>query len=150
MKSKSSVWKVIAIIEAIIIFIFIALIVFFFPGNGPKDKKKMIIVKPQYSVVLSTITSDEAARMFFEGCAKEDWEAVQKLYPIKLDDDFKEYLGGIQIISIGKAYKSSLHPLYHGVFIPYEIKFKTGDTKKWNLAIRNDNKYRVWQVDGGI
>jgi hypothetical protein len=150
MADKATKWKVIAIIEAIIIVFFIALIVFFFIGNGPKDKKKMIIVKPQYSEVLSTITCDAAARMFFEACAKEDWETVQKLYPIQIDDDFKDYLGGLQIINLGKSYKSKLFFFYPGRFIHYEIKLTNGEIKKWRLAIRNDNKFRVWRVDGGI
>jgi hypothetical protein len=147
MKSTSSIWKVVAIIESVIIIVFI---IFYFTGNGQKNNNEEKFLKPQKSELLSKITSDEAAKMFFEGCAKEDWEVVQKLYPVKLDSVFKDYMGGIQIISIGKAYKSKIYPGYRGVFIPYEIKFKTGDIKKWNLSIRNDNEYKVWQVDGGI
>ncbi len=59
----------------------------------------------------------------------------------------KNYLGGIEIISIGEPFKSGN---YGGWFIPYEIKLKSGYIKKHNLAIRNDNRAKRWQVDGGI
>jgi len=33
---------------------------------------------------------------------------------------------------------------------PYEIKFKSGKSKKFNLAVRNDNPAKRWMVDGGF
>jgi type II secretory pathway pseudopilin PulG len=91
---------------------------------------------------------EEAARAFFQACADENWEEVLKFYPVSsLNQDFKDYLGGLQIISIGKPFKSGR---YGGWFVPYEIKLKSGDTKKFNLAIRNDNPAKRWMVDGGI
>ena len=45
----------------------------------------------------------------------------------------KQYLGGIEIISIGEPFKSFG---YRGRFVPYEIKLK--------------NPAKRWIVDGGI
>ena len=84
--------------------------------------------------------------MFFEGCENQDWEKVKKLYN-PISDAVKEVYGGAKIIRIGKAFKSGSYP---GVFVPYEVKLKSGEIKKFNMAVRNDNKEKVWQVDGGI
>jgi hypothetical protein len=34
--------------------------------------------------------------------------------------------------------------------VPYEVKLPDGTIKKHNIALRNDNKNRVWIVDGGL
>ena len=91
---------------------------------------------------------EEAARAFFQACADEDWDETLKLYPVSaMSQQMKTWLGGLQIISIGKPFKSGRYP---GWFVPYEIKFKSGKSKKFNLAIRNDNSAKRWQVDGGL
>ncbi len=94
----------------------------------------------------SSMTAEEAARTFFEACAKEDWgEAGKFMSPV--NQRLKEYLGGLQIVSLGKAFTSQRYP---GRFVPYEIKLKDGAIKKHNLAVRKDNPAHRWQVDGGI
>jgi len=94
----------------------------------------------------ASMTPDEAARAFFEACAKEDWNEVEKFYS-PVTQQLKDYLGGIEIVSLGKAFSSKS---YGGQFVPYEIKFKGGEVKKHNLAVRKDNPAHRWQVDGGI
>ena len=59
----------------------------------------------------------------------------------------KDYLGGLEIVSLGKPFTSQAYP---GQFVPYEIKLKDGTVKKHNLAVRKDNPAGRWQVDGGI
>jgi len=59
----------------------------------------------------------------------------------------KDIFGGLEIISIGEPFKSGKYP---GWFVPYEIEFKSGGVKKFNLAVRNDNAAKRWQVDGGF
>jgi len=94
------------------------------------------------------MSPEETARAFFQACAKEDWDEVLKFWPMSaVDDQIKRYLGGLEIISIGTSFKSGLYP---GWFVPYEIKFKNGETKKFNLAVRNDNPAKRYVVDGGI
>jgi hypothetical protein len=94
----------------------------------------------------TAMTAEQAARAFFEACAKEDWnEAGKFMSPVS--KSVKDYLGGLQIVSLGQAFTSKS---YGGRFVPYEIKFKSGKVQKHNLAVRNDNPAHRWQVDGGI
>ena len=91
---------------------------------------------------------DEVARAFFQAMADEDWDEVLKFWCISdIKDDMKRGWGGLEIISIGTPFKSGT---YSGWFVPYEIKFKSGHTKKMNLAVRNDNPARRYVVDGGF
>ena len=48
------------------------------------------------------MTAEEAARAFFEACAKEDWnEAGKFMSPV--NDELKEYLGGLEIRQPGQS-----------------------------------------------
>jgi len=90
----------------------------------------------------------ETAQAFFEACADENWDEFLKFWSASaVDQRIKDYLGGIEIISIGEPFKSGR---YAGWFVPYEIRFKNGHTKKMNLAVRNDNPANRYVVDGGI
>jgi hypothetical protein len=90
----------------------------------------------------------EAASAFFEACVKEDWSEFLKFYSmLAVDKDTKQYLGGLEIISIGEPFKSGEYP---GWFVPYEIRFKNGRVQKHNLIVRNDNPAKRYVVDGGI
>lgn len=90
----------------------------------------------------------ETAQAFFEACADENWDEFLKFWAASaVDQGIKDYLGGIEIISIGEPFKSGN---YAGWFVPYEIKFKDGQTKQMNLAVRNDNPAKRHVVDGGI
>jgi len=90
----------------------------------------------------------ETTQAFFEACSKEDWVEFLKFWSsTAVDEGLKSYLGGLEIISIGKPFQSKG---YGGWFVPYEIKLKDGSIKKRNLAIRNDNPAKRWVVDGGI
>ena len=90
----------------------------------------------------------ETAQAFFEACADENWDEFLKFWSASaVDQRIKDYLGGVEIISIGEPFKSGRYP---GWFVPYEIKFKNGSIKKMNLAVRNDNPAKRYVVDGGI
>jgi hypothetical protein len=90
----------------------------------------------------------ETAQAFFQACADENWEEFLKFWSASaVDQRIKNYLGGIEIISIGEPFKSGRYP---GWFVPYEIKFKNGSIKEMNLAVRNDNPAKRYVVDGGI
>ena len=96
------------------------------------------------------MTPLEAARAFFEACGKEDWNEVQKFEDFPLRKSFKEDLGGLEILRLGKPFQSKVYAGGKGWFIPYEIKLKDGTIKKHNLAMRNDNQAHRYEVDGGI
>jgi len=94
----------------------------------------------------ASMTAEEAARAFFGACAKQDWtEAAKFVSPVS--DGLKQYLGGLELVNLGKAFTSQSYP---GRYVPYEIKLKSGGVKKLNLAVRKDNPAGRWQVDGGI
>ena len=96
-------------------------------------------------------SAEDAAKLFFTACSKYDWDIVEKLFPSLATagnaKEIKDYIGGLKLISLGKPFKSGL---FGGTFVPYEVKFKSGETKKMNLAVRNDNTEHVWLVDGGF
>jgi hypothetical protein len=94
------------------------------------------------------MTPKEAATMFFTACAEENWDEYLKFKSQShVGQRTKDYLGGIEVISIGEPFQSGG---YGGWFIPYEIKRKNGYVKKHNLALRNDNPSNRWQFDGGL
>lgn len=98
----------------------------------------------------SASTAEEAAKMWWNALSESDWAMVYKLNPSferssNLEAMKLEY-GGLQIISIGSSFKSGR---YAGVYVPYEVKLKSGEAQKYNLALRNDNPQKAWIVDGG-
>jgi len=94
------------------------------------------------------MTPKEAAITFFTACAQENWDEYLKFNSQShVSQRTKDYLGGIEVISIGEPFQSGG---YSGWFVPYEIKLRNGQVRKHNLALRNDNPANRWQVDGGI
>lgn len=94
------------------------------------------------------MTPIEVVRTFFQACADENWgEAIKFLPTTAISEDFKNILGGLEIISLGEPFQSAPYP---GWFIPYEIKLKTGQIRKHTMSIRNDNSAKRFMVDGGL
>jgi hypothetical protein len=90
----------------------------------------------------------DTASYFFDSLAREDWSAVLEVFPVSgVSDEIKQIYGGLQVVSLGQPFQSGLYP---GFFVPYEIRLRNGETKKWNLAVRNDNPAARWVVDGGF
>ena len=98
------------------------------------------------------MTPKEAARTFFEACGKEDWNEVEKFWSRRVDERFKTYLGGLEIVSLGEPFQSKGYVGIEGKgwFIPYEIKLRSGVVRKHNLAMRKDNPAKRYIVDGGL
>jgi hypothetical protein len=95
----------------------------------------------------ASMTSEQAARAFFEACGRQDWTETGKFGGIMANEKMREYLGGIEVVKIGESFTSQGYP---GRFVPYEIKFKDGGVKKFNLALKKDEGTGRWFVDGGI
>jgi hypothetical protein len=94
------------------------------------------------------MSPDEVARAFFQACADRDWKEVLKFWNrSELEEEFKDGLGGLEIISIGEPFQSGQ---FGGWFVPYEVSLKNGMTLKHNLALRNDNRAGRYVVDGGL
>jgi RNA polymerase sigma factor (sigma-70 family) len=122
---------------------------------------------------LTGTTPAEMAQNFFDACSREDWNTVGKFWPQALDERDKKYLGGMEVVSLGKPFKArtsiaallelrpNLRDQFRGmgnqkdfqgpqVYVPYEIRLKDGNVKKWQLAIRCDNPEHRWYFDGGL
>ncbi|MGD0382170.1 MAG: zf-HC2 domain-containing protein [Thermoguttaceae bacterium] len=94
------------------------------------------------------MTPKEAAQAFFKACSKENWDEVSKFWEGPVTKRRKEYLGGLQVITISEPFQSKAY--LHGWFVPYEIKLKNGEVKKNNLDLTNRNPGKRYVVDGGI
>jgi len=80
----------------------------------------------------SSMTAEQAARAFFEACGREDWNEAEK-FMSPLTPDTKKYLGGLELVSLGKSFKD--HG-YGGLFVPYEIKLRA---QGFNIRVSNAN-----------
>ena len=90
----------------------------------------------------------EVAQAFFQACADEDWDEILKFRPSSAVPQWlKDRYGGLEIINIGEPFKSGG---YSGWFVPYEVRLKSGEIRKLNLAIRNDNPAKRYIQDGGL
>jgi outer membrane lipoprotein-sorting protein len=89
----------------------------------------------------ASMTAEQAARAFLEACAHEDWnEAGKFMSPIT--DFVKEYLGGLEIVSLGESFTSKA---YGGRFVPYEIKLQP---LVLNVRVSNANAAKRCVVTG--
>jgi hypothetical protein len=95
----------------------------------------------------AAMSPEQAARAFFEACGAGNWTEVAKFEPIPLNDQIRSYLEGLQVVSLGTPFTSTGN---NAQFVPYEIKFKSGETKKHNLALKKDPRTDRWFVDGGF
>ena len=103
------------------------------------------------SETFKNITSRQVAELFFGGMARNDWKLVGEACDFfrsssEKAKSIKDYYSGLKVIKIGESFKSGLYP---GEFVPYEIRLKSGEIVKHNLAVRNNNPNKTWIVDGG-
>ena len=94
------------------------------------------------------IGAEEAVEKLFK--ALHDWDepmlkAVLRAYPLKRIEakGFK----GCTLVRRGESFRSGS---YVGVFVPCEVQLATGRKIKVKLALRDDNQWHAWTVDGGI
>jgi len=108
---------------------------------------------PGHVKAFTNISSRKAAKKFFTALHDEDWETIEPVWDaLQITDkekleELKSIYGGLEIISIGEAFKSGLFP---GEFVPYKVKLKSGEIAEYNLALRNDNPTKTWEIDGGL
>jgi hypothetical protein len=87
------------------------------------------------------MTAEQAARAFFEACGREDWTEVAR-YRTNITDRLKNVLGGLQILSLGEAFKTKS---YRGQYVPYEIVLRP---KEFHLRMSNTNSAKRFVVTG--
>jgi len=92
------------------------------------------------------MTPQQAAETFFKACAERQWDEVLKFWPMSGTDErferMKEYLGGLEIVSIGEPYQSGKYP---GWYVPYEIKLRP---QEFNLRVANTNSAKRYVITG--
>jgi hypothetical protein len=92
---------------------------------------------------------DAVARSFFDALSAGDKDRVQEFFQIKMNFPDNVYAGfrGLTIVDIGKPTPGLSSRQW---FVPYEIQLTSGETKKFNLNVCNDNPSWRWYVDGGF
>jgi hypothetical protein len=89
----------------------------------------------------AAMTAEQAARAFFEACGRKDWEEAGKFYS-PINEQFKQGIGGLEIISLGEAFTSKNYP---GKFVPYEIKLPP---QEFYMRVANDNPGKRFVMKG--
>ncbi len=119
----------------------------------PTGTEWRVLKDPGYVKAYTNITSKHAAKKFFKALHNEEYDSIAQIWDAfqitdteKLEE-LKSIYGGVEIISIGESFKSGLYP---GEFVPYKIKYKSGKIEEFNLALRNDNPTKTWEIDGGL
>jgi hypothetical protein len=84
--------------------------------------------------------------MFFDALSRQDTDELLAVYPASAAPPWAKRIASLNVVSLGEPFQSGK---YAGWFIPYEITIN-GETKKHNLAIRNDNPAHRWVFDGGF
>jgi hypothetical protein len=95
----------------------------------------------------ASMTAEQAARAYFEALARQDWTEAEKFRMDKVNEQVKQIVASLEVVSIGKAFASAAYDP-DGRFVPYEIKLG-GRTVKHNVALKKDKKTGRWFVDGG-
>ena len=92
----------------------------------------------------------EVARRFLLAAIAGDRDTLELL---GASPRFVEIVAGLEVtevVSLGEPFRTGAYP---GLYVPYVIRTGRGDaasTRRYNLAVRNDNPQRRWVFDGGI
>ncbi len=92
----------------------------------------------------AAMTAEQAARAFFEACAQEDWNEAQKFEMTPINERTKQYLGGLEVVSLGAAFTSKGYDP-NGRFVPYEIKLRA---QELYLRLSNANPAKRFVITG--
>jgi hypothetical protein len=94
----------------------------------------------------AAMTAEQAARAYFDALSRQDWTEAEKFRRSTVDEQTRELVGGLDLISVGEAFTSQGYP---GRLVPYELKLKNGKVIKHSIALKKDTKTGRWFVDGG-
>ena len=98
----------------------------------------------------ASLTPEQAAAKLFEAMENNDWLEVEKFWWGTINDQFRKRWGGLKVIELGESFKSSIYPIYPGVFVPYKLQLANGEIRKHNLALKKDRRSGRWYFDGGL
>jgi len=114
------------------------------PANVQWDKEPQILPDNQKYVAM---TAEQATQAFFKALQNSDWTEAAKFCPFPFNQQIRDAVGGLQIVSLGQPFTSKVN---EAQFVPYSIKLKSGDVQTNNLALKRDPKTGRWFVDGGF
>jgi hypothetical protein len=117
-------------------------------GLPPIPPSATLLTPPQ------STEAGQAARRFLDAVRARDWKAVVEFWPASASQTFdeiftdrtKDLTGGLKIIGIGTPYKEGLSRI---VFVPYEVRFKNGQTQSNSLRLTQASDGR-WIWVGGF
>ncbi|MFB3896970.1 MAG: hypothetical protein ACE14V_11780 [bacterium] len=96
-----------------------------------------------------TTTAKDIATNFIQACAAGNWSKASTychfVYQLQGIDTTWE---GLEIVASGEPLIK--YAGYPGLMIFYEIRLKSGELKKYEFSVRNDNPTKAWTVDGYI
>ena len=107
-------------------------------------------IRAEASSPLIGIEADEAAEIILKAMQTWDMNILNTAMTFYKGDTMKiveERYRGLEVKSIEKAVKSGLYP---GRFVKCKVVLPNGKKETLILALRNDNKAKVWLVDGGL
>lgn len=95
------------------------------------------------------MTPNEVAAAFLDAASKGDWNEMLKLGDADgISQKDKDYLAGLEVISLGEPVKFQVESGPSYWIISYKIKFKNGDIREDKLGLSNDNKAKRYIVLG--
>ena len=97
----------------------------------------------------ASLTAEQAARAYIEALGRQDWTEAEKFRRSAVDDQTKQIVGALEIVSMGESFTSAAYAP-GGRFVPYVIKLKSGEVITNNLALKRDWKTGRWWDDGGF
>lgn len=89
-------------------------------------------------------TVDELARALKEW-NEDELALVLHNYPLSIVTDYG--YKGCKLVRTGTSFKSGK---YSGVFVPCEIEYQDGRKREANLALKNNKRWNIWEIDGGL
>lgn len=114
------------------------------PADAQWQQEPQILTDNQKYAAL---TAEQATRAFFAALRGSDWTEAAKFCPMPLNQQIRAAVAGLEIVSVGQAFTSQGNG---ASFVPYGIKFKSGEVQTNNLALKRDSKTGRWFVDGGF
>lgn len=100
-----------------------------------------------------SLTPQQAARIFFEACAKRDWPEAAKFWVGPISEQARQMLGGLQLVRLGEPFQWKTGFRWFRAdprwLVPFEIKLADGTVRKQNLRMRNDNSSKRYAVEEG-
>jgi outer membrane lipoprotein-sorting protein len=91
----------------------------------------------------AAMTAEQAAHAYFEALGRQDWTEAEKFRKDSVDENTKQIVSGLELVSIGKAFASAAYDP-DGRFVPYEIKFGP----QINVRVSNTNPAKRCVVTG--